>query len=222
MSPWVSSNKNHDNNMKEKECKIGTKVWYYPDQFHHTDKDERIAGVVYQKDYICGVPCVCISTPYARNLMDVPDWISISHLELREDTGIIPTFKVGDAIRKKNDPKGIIRIVESLFENVMYITGRDSYSFGVEVSEQDQWEPVPENEKTVMFSLSVTKHYTPDEIKTFARENGIAGENIETILKRMVINDALKDIKKDACKIDVFSSVDNHREILFKQRYNSI
>ena len=68
--------------MKLQDCKVGTKVWYYPDQ---TDKTKKIAGIIsHVPDYMYGDWACCISTrDYGKEF--VPEWINIHRLSIREE-----------------------------------------------------------------------------------------------------------------------------------------
>lgn len=65
--------------MKLQDCKIGTKVWYHPDQ---SDKNKKIPGVIYQgPDYMYGDYACMVK---ARNVGDyIPQWVNIHLLSKR-------------------------------------------------------------------------------------------------------------------------------------------
>ena len=67
--------------MNIKDCKVGTKVWYYPDQ---TDKTKKIAAIVtHAPDYMWGDWACVISTRDCGN-EDVPEWVNVNLLTLRK------------------------------------------------------------------------------------------------------------------------------------------
>ena len=66
--------------MKLQDCKVGTKVWYHPDQ---TDRTKKIAGVIsHVPCYMWGDYACMISTEHC--VPNIPQWINILHLSIRE------------------------------------------------------------------------------------------------------------------------------------------